>query len=257
MASGPKRGAAGLGRALLDPLGLVVLGGAGAAFAATHLAPVLGVGGLAWAALVALKLLGKGEVAASAGDDEALPGPEAFLDEAVKANIRALHQAHQERGRVLKETPPALRETLRSALESARELEQHAVALASRAEGLNDYLRTQDRAAIAADAQRLSEAATKVVDAAARDEYGRAVGAKGEQLRALDDISAARERALANLSRIVSTLAALPTKIVRMRALDEAAQDALGSDVSRDLGHLNEEIRLFEKTLISLAERAP
>lgn len=254
MGDGPT-GARQIARAVFDPLSALVLGGAGVAFAVTHAIPVLGVGGLAWATLVALKVLGRPATGPMAPTD-ALPEPRDFGDTAVQRQIAALHAARRERASVLAESSPEVRESMSPAMLGVPELEQHAVSLARRAESLNDYLVTQDRGAIASDAKRLQSLASGSSDAKTAEEYGAAVASRGEQLRALDDIAAAHDRALANLSRIVSVLSALPAKVVRMRALDEAAQDALGDDVSRDLGRLNEEIRLFETTLSSIAAGA-
>lgn len=248
----PGLGPRQIARAIFDPLGALVLGGAGVAFAVTHAVPLLAVGGLAWATLVSLRLLQRPTLPSGAVDT--LPDPQEFMDRAVQDQIVSLRKAREERERVLAESAASVRDSMTAALLGAPELEQHAVMLARRAEGLNDYLRTQDRAAITSDARRLQDAAKGTADRQAAEEYGRAVAERGEQIRALDDITAARDRALANLSRVVSVLSAIPAKVVRMRALDDAAQDALGNDVSRDLGRLNEEIRLFEKTLSSLAE---
>ena len=250
--AGPGLGARQIARAVFDPLGALVLGGAGLAFAVTHAVPLIAVGGLAWATLVSLKLLAR--PAPSGGVSDALPEPREFMDPAVTAQITALRRARDERTVVLAESPATVRDSMGAALDGVPELEQHAVLLARRAESLGDYLRTQDRGAITTDARRMADAAKGTADAQAAAEYGRAVAERGEQIRALDDITGARDRALANLSRIVSALSALPAKIVRMRTLDDAALDALGGDVSRDLGHLNEELRLFENTLSSLAE---
>ncbi len=243
----------GVARALLDPLGLVVLGGTGLAFAATQLVPVVALGGLSWATLVALKLV-SGAREPRAPSLRALPEVDAFMDADVKSRITALHHVRSQLERVLRESPKTVTEHMEPALAGVPELEEHAVRLARRAEDLGDYLRTQDRASIARESKRLEQAAAKAVDPSAREEYARAVSAVGEQLLALDDIVSARDRALANLSRIVSTLESLPPRLVRMRAMDATAQDALGDDTSADLSRLNEEIRLFEKTLSSLAE---
>jgi len=248
-------GARQIARAVLDPMGALVLGGAGVAFAVTHAAPVLGVGALAWATLVSLKLLARPASGPEVAPD-ALPEPVEFGDVAVQRQIMALHAARRERASVLAESSAEVRANMSPALLGVPELEQHAVTLARRAESLNDYLVTQDRGAIASDAMRLQALASGSADRRTADEYGAAVASRGEQLRALDDIASAHDRALANLSRVVSALSALPAKVVRMRALDESAQDALGDDVSRDLGRLNEEIRLFENTLGSIAAGA-
>lgn len=244
-----------VGRALLDPLGLAVLGGTGVAFAVSHAVPLAALGGLSWAALVALRLVGSARRGGPA-PREVIPSADAFMDKDIRSRIKALHRTHAELARVLAESPDAVRENMEPALVGVPELEEHAVVLARRAEDLADYLRTQDRKSIADEAARLQESASRATDQAARDEYGRAVAAVGEQLRALDDIVSARDRALANLSRIVSTLESLPARLVRMRALDDSARDALGNDTGSDLSRLNEEIRLFEKTLSSMVEPA-
>lgn len=254
MGDGPT-GARQIARAVFDPLGGLLLGGAGVAFAVTHAVPVLGVGALAWATLVSLKLLARSGGGPEAAPDT-LPEPREFGDAAAQRQIAALHSARRERASVLAESSAEVRANMSPALLGVPELEQHAVTLARRAESLNDYLVTQDRGAIASDAKRLQALASGSADQKTADEYGAAVASRGEQLRALDDIATAHDRALANLSRIVSVLSALPAKVVRMRALDEAAQDALGDDVSKDLGRLNEEIRLFETTLSSIAAGA-
>lgn len=237
--------------AVLDPLGAVVLGGAGLAFAVTHTLPILAVGGLAWGALVALKLTSSTKDAGPTQDE--LPMPAEFMDPAVKLQIGNLHRARAALTRVLNEHADNVGSSMSGALLGVPELEEHAITLAKRAEALNDYLRTQDRAAIAVEAKRLSNAASGASDRQARQEYGEAVAAVGEQLRALDDIANAQDRAVANLSRITAALQALPSKIVALGALDQAAQDALGDDVSADLGRLNEEVRAFEQTLSSMA----
>lgn len=222
--------------ALTGKLNLGILGTATAAAVALHSLPLLAVGGIAYAALVMWDLYHPAAPAA-----EATPV------------IPALQRARTELARVLADTPDTVSDHLRPALASVEELEVRAGALSARADDLQKYLSTQDRPAIEAEAGRLAALASRATDAEARTEYDHAAQTRAEQLRALDDIAQARDRSLAHLSRIVATLEALPPKIVRMRALDAAAADALGGDVSRDLSHLNEEVRLFEATLRELA----
>ena len=59
---------------------------------------------------------------------------------------------------------------------------------------------------------------------------------------------------LANLTRMVATLEALPPKVVRMRALDAQAMDALSGTMNDELERINGDIKAFEETLQSLGE---
>ena len=47
---------------------------------------------------------------------------------------------------------------------------------------------------------------------------------------------------------------AMPTKLVRLRALDDQASDALTGDVGAELERMNVDLRAFEDTLESIVE---
>ena len=74
---------------------------------------------------------------------------------------------------------------------------------------------------------------------------------------ALTDIAAARDRTLAHLARIESAIKAVPSKLVRLRALDDQASDALTGDVGAELERMNVDLRAFEDTLASIVEVTP
>lgn len=243
-------------QAVLDPLALGVMGVAGSAGLFLHSVPVIAVGALAYGALVAWELLGKGgEGPARPGLPEPLllPDRDTFADVEVRAAIVSMADAQRALWLAAGEAPPNVLACVLPAMTGVNELTAHALDLARRAEALNDFLRTQDRKKILEDAGRLQAAARKTRDAGARDGFDKAASNRAEQLGAVDEIADARDRAIAALAKVVTTMEALPAKIVRMKALDATAMDAMGDDVATDLTRLNSDIQVFEETLRSLA----
>lgn len=239
--------------------GYVNLGVAGTAAvgaAALHSWPLLAVGGAAWAALVAWDVVNpKFWKKAHTDEPEAdLPSPSKISDPAVKEALAQILAAREERERVLAETPDQVKVHLAVALAQLGELEERGGRLIARAEALFKYLSQVNPEPIRKEMQRLREKAQRARDKEARAQYESALTAREEQIRALDDIADARERVAANLSRIAATLESLPAKVVRMRALDAQAMDALSGDVNHELEMVNGEVKMFEETLKSLAE---
>ena len=68
----------------------------------------------------------------------------------------------------------------------------------------------------------------------------------------LGDLANAKERIVASMLSIASTLEALSAKVVRMRTLDADAMDKLTFDVNDELERVNGEIKTFEDTLMTL-----
>ncbi len=248
-----------LWRSAFDPMALGVAGVAGAAGMALHSVPVVSLGVLAYGALIAWDILATTPDRAERELPEpvVLPDPAAFADRDVQAAIVSLGASQQTLWRAAREAPANVLAIVMPTLVAVKELTGRALDLASRAEDLNDFLKTQDRAKLQADAGRLAAAAGRARDAAARDEYGKAVANRTEQIGAVDEIADAHDRAVAALSKVVTMLDALPAKIVRMKALDNAALDALGVDVTSDVTTLNQDIQLFETTLRLLAQPSP
>ncbi len=243
-------------RALFDPLAIGVVGVAGGTGLFLHSVPVVAVGALAYGALVAWELVGKGtrEVPVRALPTPALlPSPDAFADPDVRQSVVSLNDAQSALWLAATEAPDNVLACVLPALSAVNELTVHALELARRAEGLHDFLRTQDRKKIADDAGRLQAAARKTRDAGAREGFDSAATNRAEQLTAVDEIADARDRAIAALAKVVTAMEALPAKIVRMKALDATAMDAMGDDVATDLSRLNSDISVFEQTLRSLA----
>ncbi|MCC6553686.1 MAG: hypothetical protein IT372_11785 [Polyangiaceae bacterium] len=252
-----RRGPVGrvLGKAATGVVNLGVAGAAAVGAAALHSWAVLAVGGVAYAALVAWDMASPSFWKKAAADDPAkLPDAGKLNDPATREAVEGMLRARKELEAVLEQTSDEVKSHLALALSSITELEERSTRLIHRAEDLSGYLEKTRPEPVLREIARLQEKARAARDPEARREYESARAAREEQLRALEDISAAKERVVANLSRIVATLEGLPAKIVRMRALDAQAMDQLSGSMHDELEHMNGEIKAFEETLKTLGE---
>lgn len=243
-----------LSKAATETVNLVV-GGAGIlAAAATQWWSFLALGGVAYASLVAWDMVSpEYQKKALAPSKRPLPEPSALSEAAAREIVKGLITARAQLSVVLQETPDTVKRHLGSILAAISELEERAAGLLYRAEVLNRYLKTTDPRAITAEIERLEQRTRGSRDEHARAEYQRAMAAKQEQRKAIEDIENAKDRVMAQLSRIQATAEGLPPKIVRMRALDAQAMDTLTGEVSSQLDQMNDEVQSFEETLASLA----
>ena len=242
-------------KSALGTVNLVVAGAAAVGAAALHSVPVLALGGVAYAALVAWDLVTPAFWRkARAPEAEKLPDPSDLTDQSLRELVRSLEAGRERLDQVLAETPDEVKGHLGGVMASMVEMETGAARLVKRAEELGRYLATTDRAPVEQEIRSLADKARAARDAETRAEYEGARATRQEQLRALDDIAAARERVIANLVRTVATLEGLPPKVVRMRALDAQAMDALSGSISDELEHINGDMKVFEETLRSLGE---
>lgn len=251
-----------LGKAATDTLNLGVGGAALLGAAALHSWPLLALGGLAYGALVAWDATSAAFWKKTFGRErprvldimQLMPEPKGLADPAVRQAVTASWEAKRRLDAVLAETPATLRASLDAALAPLEELWQHAAGLARRADDLYRYLSTTDDKALQRSIAELTEKEAGTKDPSTRAEYARALQARQEQAQAVADLRGAQERVLANLAHVVALLEGLPPKLMRMRALDAQAVDALSYDMNDEIGRLNGEIRVFEETLKTLVE---
>ncbi len=246
-----------LGRAATGPLNLAVIGGAviGAALLASW--PIAALGGAAYLALVAADVSNaefRRRVLTGRSAPARLPSPGAIRDPEVRAAVERIAAARAEVDRAVKATPAHVQRHVTAAIRSFDELEAHLAQLAVRADELSRYLASTDPIAARRDAEALAARAAHATDPVARASYEAAATAGRERVAALTDIAAARERTLAHLAQIESAIKALPSKLVRLRTLDDRASDALTGDVGAELERMNTDLRAFEDTLAALAE---
>ncbi|MBN1207130.1 MAG: hypothetical protein JXB05_19750 [Myxococcaceae bacterium] len=247
-----------LGRSALGTVNLIVAGSAAMGAAALQSWPILALGGAAYAALVAWDLASptfwRETLSGKAEGPLKLPDPNKLQDPRLRDAVRAIREAHQELERALEGAPPGVRNHMGLALLSLNELRERATRLVARGEELARYMSTVDLERVRAQIRQADEQARSARDAEARAQFESARAAREEQLAALVDIDAARERVLANLSRIAATMQGLPAKVVRLRALDAQATESMYGDLNEELGRMNGEIGAFEETLKSFHE---
>jgi hypothetical protein len=246
-----------LGRAIGGPLNLSVLGGGvvGALVLASW--PIAALGGAAYLALVAADVSSlefRRRVLFGRVRPAKLPAPGAIRDLEVRAAVERIAAARAEIQRAVKSIPARVRRNVGAAIAAIDELEGHVAQLAVRADELSSYLAGTDLHAARRDAEALAARAAHTEDPAARTSYEAAATTGRERVAALTDIATAHERTLAHLARVESAIKAMPSKLIRLRALDDQASDALTGDVGAELERMNIDLRAFEDTLESLAE---
>lgn len=245
------------GRAATGPLNLTVLGGAVLGALALASWPIVALGGAAYAALVASDISNaefRKRVLFGREAPAKLPPGKTFTDPDVRAAVESIAQARAEVDKVVAATPQRIQRNVSTALKSLDELESHGSALALRGDELSRYLATVNVATIEDEAAALDTRSSEATDPGARQDYRHAADAATERLKAVRDITAARERTLAHLARIAATIKGVPAKLVRLRALDDQASDKLTDSVGSELEKMNVDLRAFEQTLESIVE---
>jgi hypothetical protein len=191
---------------------------------------------------------------AFARDKARLPDPDKLLDVSLGDVVRSLIEVRAKLVEVLRDTPDEVKQHLAGVMTSMTEMEHGAVRLVKRADDLTRYLATADPIPIRREIDKLVEKARGARDEGTRKQYESARAMREEQLRALSDIAAARERVMAHLARLVATFEAFPAQIVRMRALDAQVMDALSGRMTDELDLINGDMKAFDETLASLGE---
>lgn len=246
-----------LTRSILNPLNLAVAASsAGAAFA-LHLWPIGALGGAAYAALVAWDIFNPSFwKKALAAEPIKMPDSKDIRDPDARSAVESMKAAQKELDHALSSTSDEVKSHLAVVLASLSELQERAVHFVIRIEDLSAWLGRTKADPVRAEMRRLAEKVQQTRDEHARAQYKSALSAREDQLKAIDDIQNAKERAQANLSRLVATFEGMPAKIVRMRALDAQAMDELSGSLNDELGHINDEMKAFEETLSQLVEIA-
>jgi hypothetical protein len=239
-------------RALVNPVGLgVAAGAATVAIALTN--PIVGaIGGGVYLTTVLIDAIRRSRK--KTRKHPAIPlmkDPDDIKDPATRANVHKIIANKATLQRVLDETPDEVKLHMSNTLDSLEELERYAVRCVERAEDLVGHLSKVNLPALVAEVKQLATRAAAAKDPSARKSFEEAKAARMEEIRALKEIKAQKERIDANLMRVVAVLGSLPTKIVHMRALDAQALDQLSGDVSEDLHAISEELKTSEEVIRS------
>lgn len=249
----------GIVRAVTGPLNLAVVGASGLGALALGSWPIVALGGAAYAALVALdltspKFWAKVVRGGPALDPVALPTPKSLEAPELQRLAAGILQARAELTRVVETTPAAVLSHLGDTFATAAELERRAAVLLGRADVLARYLARAGLPDVRRSVAELRATCAAASDPEARAQYQQALATREDHLRTLEEILSADQRLVAHLNRMAALLAALPAKVVHLRALDAEAMDRVSGDMKQELDLFNVEISSFEETLKTLSE---
>jgi hypothetical protein len=242
-------------RAAIGPINLSVLGIAVLGSVALLSWPIAALGGAAYAALVSADVANpkfRREVLLGRKKPARLPAPQSVADPRLQALITDVAKTRAEVDRIVREMPDRVRRSLERTLVALTELEGHAAQLIERAGELDGFLTTTLLDEARADAAQLRERAAATSDETTRREYGLAADAARDRVSSIEALATSRDRVQANLERIRATVKAVPSKLVRIRTLDNEASDALTGDVGNELDGMNIDLKAFEDTLEAL-----
>jgi hypothetical protein len=181
-----------------------------------------------------------------------LPEPEGVKDPALQPLVAAFSAGRSYINQILSETPEEVKLYLRVVLSSLDEVEHCAARLVLRAQELTTFLRVVDRTSLEDEVRQLSELAQHTTDAEIRRAYDSVLCWQKEQLRVIDEVSLARERAVASLIRTVVIVKGLPLRIVDLRMLDVQMKDGLATDLNEVWEQIREELQSSEQILKGL-----
>lgn len=132
---------------------------------------------------------------------------------------------------VLSDTPQEVKEQLCGTLKALDSLESCATRLALHAQALTDMVLATSRNSMKEELTQLGHMAQNTTDAEMAQDYACVLCWHQEQLRVIDEISAARERAVSTLLRAIVMVKGLPARIVGLRMLSTQVDDTLSSDL--------------------------
>lgn len=192
-------------------------------------------------------------------EDRPLPVPDmaTLTDSTSVIAVQRIVDARTRLAIVLSETPEEVRLALGPALSRIRKLEEHAIVLLSRVDELGRYLTCSSPELVRAEIAHAERRLRHAREDDAREQYRQARDVRMEQLGALEEISANRERLAATLDHLLGTLEALPTRVVRLRMLHTQAGDPAAEDGAHEVTWLNDEVRRVEEAMRTVVGPPP
>jgi hypothetical protein len=244
-------------RAVQTPGSLLVAGGTllGAPLFASWWLFFLGL--CAWVVVVSAKLRDPRFVSqVLSGVDptlRALPAPAALHDPMLRTLAAQIRVARAHVSRVVADAPEGVEDTFHATVTQLDDLEGGAALLIRRADQIGRWLDTVDKNAIRAEVARLETMIARTSDLEARRAYLDAQRARGEQLRAIDEVTLDHERALAAAMRVAAALESLPAALVRLKLLGSQHREEVAADLDEQLRKLRTELQHAEQTLLESA----
>jgi hypothetical protein len=239
-------------RALVNPVGLGVVAGAATVAVALTNPLVAAVGGGVYVASVLVDAIRRARKKKPRRNLGVMPDPDTLSDPDARTAVNRIIDARAAIQAVVDETPPDVVMQLTKTLATLDEMEGYAASLVRRAEDSTKYLSTVNLPALVNEVKTLATRAATAKDPSARASFDQAKDARMDEIRSLKELRANKERIYADLMRVVALMCALPTKIVRLRALDAQAMEQLSGDITQDLQSIGEELQTSERVLRDL-----
>jgi hypothetical protein len=249
----------GVLKAATSPLNVGVMALASAGAAALGSLGMLAAGGVAYVTLVAWDLSSQSfwkKVVGQTAPPE-LPRLDQLSDPETREVVGRIGRARTEIAGAMREAPPSVTAHVEPVVASLAEIDERVARLATRADQIGRHLAATPASELRREIEELAARARGSRDAEAQRQYQEARQTREGQLASLVELGAARDRVLASLARILTTLEAIPTQVVKMGALDAQAADDLSGDVGQQLERINVEMEAFEETLKTLVEERP
>ncbi len=247
------------GRALLRPACMLALGFSLVALCVSPVAAVCGVVAALFILGLSLSRPSTWRRAARERDQRwnALPPSWAITDARVRGAVTAIEDGMREVKHLLPTLPPRVQAQLRhlgTSLDGARAC---AAELVRRATWLGDFARTDRREGLQREFDKLCETAADAPEGA-KGAFDAAIQARLQQLTALAEIDAERERALADLLRVAAVVGALPHRIAALCVAHADYLNGTSRSVDDVLVALESEVRAPQLLIQrALAEARP
>ncbi len=242
-------------RALVNPVGLGVVAGAATVAVALTNPLVAAVGGGVYVASVLVDAIRRARKKKPKLNLGVMPDPDTLSDPDARTAVVRIIEARAAIQAVVDETPPDVVMQLTKTLATLDEMEGYAASLVRRAEDSTKYLSTVNLPALVNEVKSLATRAATAKDPGARASFDQAKDARMDEIRSLKELRANKERIYADLMRVVALMCSLPTKIVRLRALDAQAMEQLSGDITHDLQSIGEELQTSERVLQELVPK--
>jgi hypothetical protein len=181
-----------------------------------------------------------------------MPDPDDVKDPNTRAAVKKIIDNKAKLQKIIDDTPPDVLLHLSKTLASLHEMESYAIRLVNRAEEIMRYMAGVNLPSLVQEVKQLATRASTAKDPEAKASFEQAKAARMDEIRALKEMKAQKDRIDANLMRVVAVLGSLPTKVVHMRALDAQAVDQLSGDITHDLDAVGQELKTSEAVIKQL-----
>ncbi len=119
----------------------------------------------------------------------------------------------------------------------------------TKAQGIREYLESEDEQQIRQDMEHLQEKITRVSDTFSKHQYQQARHARQKQLETLQELQQMYERLVSQVTNISLSLESMYSRMVKMKTLDYSLASAEGDHVASLLNDIVQEVEQLDSAL--------